>query len=241
MNAEQMRQLDIIFNELSKEELFKRVKLAFEVNPKAKKEGLSESEVTRQICLLFFKEIKYEPDDPELLKSELSAFVEKLLPKVKRLLRAHRQDFEKIHGGQMVKEDGTLAEATLWKLRQPELESKEASQREEEKAREEEEQTFKFPFRLREEYPTLAELLEELPATLSEKAAQSIKLNVDEIILFSAMQHGFFHDEAEEAFVKNYAHSLIDSKVSALKSERKTNNDSRIREYTNKFVSLVKS
>jgi hypothetical protein len=239
MNSEDIRKLETKLFELSREELFELIKSTLANNAKVKKEGgLSQRELAKEICVSFFKNGGYNPTSG----NRLNGNIELLLQRVRRIVTSHPDCFESFLGT-MFRDDGVPVKTTLWKLRQPEPELKQEPQREEqpeEKAREEEEQTFKFPFRLREEYPTLAELLEELPATLSEKAAQSIKLNVDEIILFSAMQHGFFHDEAEEAFVKNYAHSLIDSKVSASQSERKTDNDSRIRQYTNKFVSLLK-
>jgi hypothetical protein len=236
MNSDQVRELESRLLELSREELLELMKSTLQTNEKARRVGLSQLELTREVCLNFFRQNHYEPD-----RKRLNRDIEIVLNKVKRILNAHDEYF--VSGlGKMLKEDSVPMETTLWKLRQPELELKQEPQREEqpeEKAREEEEQTFKFPFRPAE-YPGLAELLEQLPPTLTEKAAQSIKLNVDEMILYSAVEHGFFHNEMEEAFVKNYAHSLIDSKVSALKSERKTDNDSRIRQYTNKFVSLLK-
>lgn len=234
MNTEEIREVESRLLELSKEELLELIKSIYAANQKAQKVGLSQLELTKEVCLSFFKKSHYEPD-----RNRLNRDIVTLVNRVRRVLKAHDEYFEAVQG-RMVREDGVpVKKTTLWKPRQAEQDTgkEKAKQAEENQATEKRQEQFKFPFR-REDYPALADLLEQLATTLTRKAAESIKLNVDEMILYSAVEHGFFHNEAQEAFVKNYAHALIDSKVS---SERKTDNDPGIRKHTHKLISLLKS
>jgi hypothetical protein len=245
MNSDQIRELESKLVELSREELLELIKSTFQTNEKARTVGLSQLEATREVCLNFLRQNHYEPDPKRLNRD-----IEIILNKVKRILNAHKEYF--VRGvGKMLKEDGVPMETTVWKLRQPEPELNQEPQREEqreEKAREQEEQQrqrFKFPFR-RAEYPELAELLEELPATLSEKAAHELKQNVDLMLRIkrTPLNLESWSYVRKELLVRKMAFALINSKIanhSESGSEGQANNNSRIRQYTNKLVSLLKS
>jgi hypothetical protein len=252
MTSDEVLKIDFELLQISKNKLLELMESVLATDQRVRERGgLPQSELTKQVAFLYYKERNYAP-------LELNPNVEQtLLQRIKRALNNHPEKFESVRG-RMERADGAQIEVKLWRLRQilheqdnqvlrfssSSSSSKRKGEREKEKTKKQLAKKWFFPYV--EEFPEIGAILENLPHTLDPETAQEIKKNVDATLRIkrTPLNLESWSYVRKELLVRKMAFALINSKIanhSESGSEGQANNNSRIRQYTNKLVSLLKS